>query len=93
MDSLSKTSCTLMCRTPKGPRLRMESMKNLWGKEFIDLKDSDGWFFIKEMVDTANAKGSRCIEYKWYQPVSKQSRPKIAYSEKFDELIFCSAVY
>jgi cytochrome c len=63
------------------------------GEEFIDLMDSDGKKFIKEIVDTANSKGSGWVEYKWYHPVSKQWLPKIAYFEKVDDLIIVSAVY
>jgi cytochrome c len=63
------------------------------GEEFIDLMDSDGKKFIKEIVDEANSKGSGWVEYKWYHPVNKQWLPKIAYFEKVDDLILVSAVY
>jgi signal transduction histidine kinase len=63
------------------------------GQDFIDLKDSDDKLFIKEIVDTANAKGSGWVDYKWYQPVAKQWLPKIGYFEKVDDLIICSGVY
>jgi hypothetical protein len=63
------------------------------GEEFLGLTDSDGKFFIREIVDLANEKGSGWVEYKWYHPVTKEWRPKIAYFEKVDDLIICSAVY
>ena len=63
------------------------------GKDFINLKDSDGKPFIREIVDTANSKGSGWVEYRWFNPASKNWTPKIAYFEKVDDLIVCSAVY
>ena len=63
------------------------------GEEFIDLKDSDGKPFIREIVDTANTKDSGWVEYKWYNPATKDWRPKIVYFEKVDNLIICAGVY
>jgi cytochrome c len=78
---------------PKGTMLAHGVNEKFVGEEFIDLKDSDGKPFIKEMVDTANSKGSGWVEYKWYNPVTKNWAPKIAYFEKVDDLIVCSAIY
>lgn len=78
---------------PKGTMLAHGVNEKFVGEEFIDLKDSDGKPFIKEIVDTANTKGSGWVEYKWYHPVTKKWAPKIAYFEKVDDLIICSAVY
>ncbi len=63
------------------------------GEDFIELMDSDGKKFIREIVETANAKGSGWVDYKWFHPVSKQWLPKTAYFEKVDDLIIVSAVY
>ena len=62
-------------------------------KNFIDLKDSDGKSFIREIVDTSREKGSGFVEYKWYNPVSKETKPKRVYFEKVDDLIFCGGIY
>lgn len=63
------------------------------GEEFLGLTDSDGKFFIREIVDIANSQGSGWVEYKWFHPVTKEWLPKIAYCEKVDDLIIVSAVY
>ena len=63
------------------------------GEDFIELMDSDGKKFIREIVETANAKGSGWVDYKWYNPVAKEWLPKVAYFEKVDDLIIVSAVY
>jgi cytochrome c len=62
-------------------------------EDFRDLKDSDGKNFINEMLDTANTQGSGWVEYKWFNPVSKEVRPMTVYFEKVDDLIICSGVY
>ena len=62
-------------------------------KNFIELKDSDGKGFIREIIDTAKEKGRGFVEYKWYNPVTKVTKPKSVYFEKVDELIFCGGIY
>jgi cytochrome c len=78
---------------PKGTMLAHGVNEKFVGEEFIDLMDSDGKRFIKEIVDTANANGSGWVEYKWYNPVTREWRPKIVYFEKIDNLIICTGVY
>jgi cytochrome c len=63
------------------------------GKNFLDLKDSDGKSFIREIVEAAKTKGSGWVDYKWYHPVSKEERPKTVYFEKIDDVIVCSGIY
>lgn len=63
------------------------------GKNFIDLKDSAGKSFIREIVEIANTKGSGWIDYQWYNPVTKETKPKNVYFEKVNDLIICSGAY
>jgi hypothetical protein len=63
------------------------------GLSFYDVKDSDGKLFIREIVATAGSKGSGWVEFKWHHPRRKKVLPKLAYYQKEDNLIFCSAVY
>jgi cytochrome c len=62
-------------------------------KNFIDLKDSDGKGFIREIINSAQEKGGGYVEYKWYNPITKATKPKSVYFEKVDELIFCGGIY
>jgi cytochrome c len=78
---------------PKGTMLAHGVNEKFVGEEFIDLKDADGKPFIREIVETGNAKGNGWVEYKWYNPITKDWAPKIAYFEKVDDIIVCSAVY
>jgi len=63
------------------------------GIDFSGVKDSNGKAFIKEILDLANSKGSGWVEYIWYHPRRKLALPKMAYFEKIDDVIICSAVY
>jgi cytochrome c len=63
------------------------------GKNFIDLKDSDGKPFIREIVETAHTQGSGWVEYKWYHPVNKKELLKTVYFKKVEDMIICSGVY
>ena len=78
---------------PRGTMLAHGVNEKFVGEEFIDLKDSDGKAFIAEIVDTANADGSGWVTYKWFNPATRKWASKIAYFEKVDDLIICSAVY
>jgi len=62
-------------------------------KNFIDLKDSKGKNFVQEIVEGANTKGKGWVEYQWYNPVTKATKPKTLYYEKVDDLIICSGIY
>ncbi len=63
------------------------------GLDFSKVKDSDGKLFIAEILENAKGKGSGWVEYKWYHPRRSRVLPKLAYYQKEDDLIFCSAVY
>jgi len=63
------------------------------GENLIDIKDSDGRFFIREIIESADIDQSGWVEYKWFNPATKEWIPKITYFEVVDELILCSAVY
>jgi cytochrome c len=63
------------------------------GKDFYRVQDPEGKYFIKEIVDAANAKDFGWASYKWYDPATRKVAPKSVYFEKVDNMIFCSGVY
>ena len=63
------------------------------GLNFLGVKDSDGKAFNKEIVDNAKSQTSGWVEYKWYHPRRNKVLPKLAFFQKENDLIFCSAVY
>ena len=79
--------------SPGGTMVAHGANEKFVGEEFINLKDSDGKLFIKEILDIANKEGSGWTDYKWYNPVTKQVLPKTVYFEKVEDLIICGGVY
>lgn len=77
----------------KGTMLAHGINEKFVGEEFIDLMDYDGNLFIKEIVDTANSRGSGWVEYRWFEAVTRKWLPKTVYFEKIDDLIICSGFY
>ena len=67
--------------------------KKLIGQHFIDIKDSNGKLFFREIIDVAKSKGSGWVDYTWTNPVSKKIEPKSAYIKKSGDLIFCCGIY
>ena len=63
------------------------------GQDFIDLEDSTGKKFIREIIDTSNTKGNGWVDYIWYNPATREGERKRAYFEKLGDLIFCCGVY
>ena len=63
------------------------------GKNFLEVKDSAGKLFIKEILDIAKTQGSGWVEYKWYHPVTRRELPKSVYFKKIDDTIICSGLY
>ncbi|MBN2517023.1 MAG: cache domain-containing protein [Deltaproteobacteria bacterium] len=76
-----------------GTMLAHGTNEKLIGVEFKDVKDSDGRSFVREILEVANKKGSGFLDYKWYNPTTKEDLPKHLYFEKVDDLIFCSGIY
>lgn len=63
------------------------------GLDFSEVKDSDGKLFIREMLEGARDKGRGWVKYKWFHPRRNKVLPKMAYFQKENDMIFCSAVY
>jgi cytochrome c len=63
------------------------------GKNFIDVKDSAGKKFIREIIDIAREKGAGWTEYNWSDPLARKSLPKTLYFEKVDDMIICCGTY
>jgi cytochrome c len=77
----------------KGTMLAHGVNEKYIGHDFIDVKDSDGRSFIREIVEVGNTKGSGFVDYKWYNPMTKEDLQKHVYFEKVDDVIICSGVY
>lgn len=65
----------------------------LIGKGATDLRDADGKYFIKEIMEKAKADGKGWVDYKWTNPVSKEIQLKSVYFEQSEEIIIASGYY
>jgi len=65
----------------------------LIGKNLIDLKDQDGKYLIREMVDIANETGSGWVNYKWPNPLTNKIEDKSSYVEKMGSYFVGVGVY
>ncbi len=78
---------------PKGMTLAHGGNPKLVGSNLMELKDPNGKFFIKDMIDGANAKGAGWSDYSWPNPVSKKVSAKSTYYLKVDNVIIGCGVY
>jgi cytochrome c len=65
----------------------------LIGKNLIDIKDQDGKYLIREMVDIAKGSGSGWIDYKWPNPQTNKIEDKSSYVEKMGDYFVGVGVY
>ena len=79
--------------SPTGTMLAHGVNERFVGLDFSEVKDYDGKSFISEILKNAKSEGSGWVTYKWHHPRRSKVLPKLAYFQKEDDLIFCSAVY
>lgn len=65
----------------------------LIGKNLIELKDQDGKYLIRELVDIANGPGSGWVDYKWPNPLNNKIEDKSSYVEKMGNYFVGVGVY
>lgn len=58
------------------------------GKVMYDLKDADGKYFIRELIDVGMKQGKGWVDYKWLNPVTGKAILKSTYCERLDDLFF-----
>lgn len=65
----------------------------LIGKNLLDLKDQDGKYLIRAMLDIANGSGSGWVDYKWPNPLTNKIEDKTSYIEKMGNYFVGVGVY
>jgi len=63
------------------------------GKDLIKFQDSDGKFYISELINIGKTKGSGWLSFRFPNPVTHQVEPKIAYVELSNGLVYGSGIY
>lgn len=77
----------------KGLTLAHGGNPDLVGKNMGELKDSDGKFFIKDMIEGARENGSGWSNYKWPNPLTNKIEDKSSYFVKYDDVILGCGTY
>ncbi len=77
----------------KGLTLAHGGNSKLVGKDMNDLKDADGQFFIRKMIEVAKTKGTGWVDYKWVNPVTNKIEPKSTYVQKHDDYFVGCGIY
>jgi cytochrome c len=79
----------------KGKVLAHGANAKMIGKDVIELRDSDGKFFVKERIEMMSkgpaAKGWQ--DYKFMNPVSRQIEPKSMFLQRFEDIIVGCGIY
>jgi cytochrome c len=65
----------------------------LIGKNLMELKDQDGKYLIREMVEIANGSGSGWVDYKWPNPLNNRIEDKASYVEKMGDYFVGVGIY
>jgi cytochrome c len=65
----------------------------LVGKNLITLKDQDGKFLIREMVELANGPSKGWVDYKWPNPLTNKIEDKSSYIERMGDYFVGVGIY
>lgn len=79
----------------RGKVLSHGSNEKMIGKDLIELRDTDGKYFVRERVEmmskSPNAQGWQ--DYKFMNPVSRQIEPKQMFLRRLDDMIVGCGIY
>ncbi|HEY8025439.1 MAG TPA: cache domain-containing protein [Burkholderiaceae bacterium] len=63
------------------------------GKDLLELKDADGKYFEKTIVETIKSKGSGWVDYRWINPTTHEIQAKSTYVESVNNVIIGVGIY
>jgi len=75
----------VMLAHPKNPALI--------GQNLINVPDSEGKLFRKEIVEKAKSQGSGWVDYLYLNPETHREEHKTTYCQKVNDTILCCGVY
>lgn len=76
-----------------GKMLAHGANAKLIGKNLMELRDSEGKYFVKEYLAFSQTKGSGWVDFKWPNPVSKEIEQKSLYVEKVGDIVVGCGIY
>ncbi len=75
----------VMLAHPKNP--------SLIGQNLINVPDTEGKLFRKEIVEKAKSQGSGWVDYVYLNPETNRQEHKTTYFQKVGDVIICCGVY
>ncbi len=78
---------------PKGVMLAHGANAKLIGKNLYDLKDPDGIYFTRDILNVAKKGGGWTPKYKFTNPATKKIENKVTYAEPVGDLTVACGVY
>jgi len=75
----------VMLAHPKNP--------SLIGQNLINVPDTEGKLFRKEIVEKAKSQGSGWVDYVYLNPETNKQEHKSTYFEKVGDIIVCCGIY
>jgi len=63
------------------------------GKNLVDMRDADGNYLIKKLINVASTKGKGWVDYKWPNPVNNSVESKSSYVQKLDDMMIGCGIY
>lgn len=67
--------------------------KKMVGKNLLDMRDANGVYLIKKLIEVANTKGKGWVDYKWPNPLNNTIEAKSSYVEKLDDVLIGAGIY
>lgn len=67
--------------------------KKMVGKNLLDMRDANGIYLIKKLIEVANTKGKGWVDYKWPNPLNNTIEAKSSYVEKVDDFLIGAGIY
>lgn len=67
--------------------------KKMVGKNLIEMRDGNGIYIIKSLIEVANSKGKGWVDYQWPNPVNNQLEAKSSYVEKLGDIMIGTGIY
>jgi len=65
----------------------------LIGKNLLNVPDTEGKLFRKEIVEKAKSQGSGWVDYVYLNPETNRQEHKTTYFQKVGDIIICCGVY
>lgn len=63
------------------------------GKNLYDLRDPDGVYTIRRLIEIGKTQGKGWVDHKFINPVTKNIEPKSTYVEKYEDILIGSGIF